>query len=1420
MNLRPRKSKDAARDGFILIASILVISLLTILVVASTVLSEIEIQAQYNASRVEMARQNALFGLSEALNQIQTATGPDCRVTARADILSTNSFAVPQPTSYGYANTQPATDSGQSFWTGVWRNNSGDFNGCAGNGSSATDPAWGQGPGPGASFLYYDYFPNGSANSTPGSTALNSATFPSRNQLYNLSNTTWLISWPGTSHPDPTASLSSQLGNVAFPSISNPSNTVSGISLVVPMIKNVNLQSSANSVLSGGSGAGTSVNAPRVPILATVPGSTTPVTVGSFAYWVADEGIKAKVNIPDPYLGLNPNTPSNFLQSQPHFQVAQSPAVNQSLALNTGGGFSASSAIDLRSSPTIIPTLASSSYGDTASNPSTWSDFAINPNTYSSDFTVDSLGVIADNFNGGLRQDLTAGLENQSVWWSHFSNYSKTPSAPNNPPEQAMKLYSINAICSGSGGGVTQTAHGICLDGMRWDSLFLYYNLYKVQMPSPCQTKFGNYGYNGIGSQCTSGISGSASAGSIPTVSARCYEENDGSVPLEIDPIYPRLALWSHSISVALNELKAPLGTRPSGTAGQYDLLLYANPNMVLYNPWDVNLQPPITKTVMGAVELISNISAVTSSAGNSATSPPTPPSAINDYNRFSINGASPPHDSVTPGDAGGTYTQAGVLGGNSISTSNQSALDSAPFMPGELRVFGVTKNITLAPTQFSPYYSRGLPCTNCDTYTDSNSEDLQSSGYAYGNYVGVECQLTTPLSAFHDDNLNICGIPTLRSSNAAIYLNNYSLWPDQATTSTSNNTKIGYPNFPSFGQFGWTSTVVDTVGNLVAAGTTSPPTPKLIAAYVDRMAGVFNSQAIPTINSSSGISSGTSGAFQSAFPGFVAGGSFFNPLEIDRNAYSRDFYNTGKISMLASSQSDVNLTWVNSLSPTSYIQTGWQPDSVGRGTTNPNVVIKSIPRQPLISLGQFKNMTCHYYLYSNIYDGSIELNFSFCPLGGSYQQGIPTSSPFAIDSQSNLYQDDNFLANEALFDSYFLSTVPPSSFNASSGWSDDQAWPISAASFNQTYINSNRPLPNSRLVYYARPQSSVSPSHGNPPASTQFPNVADLQCPNSSTANLRKPAANLLINGAFNINSTSVAAWEALLTSTSGKTNKLSVVNASPSTLPASPTASQSLLSFGTTDIPFLNFGSPIWIATPSNPTPVPNSALFGVVKLTNTDIANLAKQIVAQVQARGPALSLGDFLNHRLTGTANALSDSGLLQAAIDAANLGNNSSVPASLGGQAQTGFSNMENPVTGTFPSGFAADIQPPAPSNSAMGTPGTLTQADILQAIAPVIAARSDTFTVRVCGQAINPQTGITEASVWGEAVVQRLPEYLYSAENGQSDGTSAASYNFAYDSPSPTTQNSLGLLGITNANRVFGRRFKIVSFRWLNQNEI
>jgi hypothetical protein len=98
--------------------------------------------------------------------------------------------------------------------------------------------------------------------------------------------------------------------------------------------------------------------------------------------------------------------------------------------------------------------------------------------------------------------------------------------------------------------------------------------------------------------------------------------------------------------------------------------------------------------------------------------------------------------------------------------------------------------------------------------------------------------------------------------------------------------------------------------------------------------------------------------------------------------------------------------------------------------------------------------------------------------------------------------------------------------------------------------------------------------------------------------------------------------------------------------------------------------------------------------------------------------------------------------------------------------------------------------------NAAGAPGYLTQGDILSAIGPVVAVRSDTFRIRTYGEALDPENKII-ARAWCEAVVQRVPEFV--------DST---------DEPETATE------ALTDINKTFGRRFMVTSFRWLGKDEV
>lgn len=89
------------------------------------------------------------------------------------------------------------------------------------------------------------------------------------------------------------------------------------------------------------------------------------------------------------------------------------------------------------------------------------------------------------------------------------------------------------------------------------------------------------------------------------------------------------------------------------------------------------------------------------------------------------------------------------------------------------------------------------------------------------------------------------------------------------------------------------------------------------------------------------------------------------------------------------------------------------------------------------------------------------------------------------------------------------------------------------------------------------------------------------------------------------------------------------------------------------------------------------------------------------------------------------------------------------------------------------------------------------QYNVLDCIGDGIAVRSDSFVIRAYGEAVHPFSGKKIGSASCEAVVQRVPEYLDANQNAPEDESEK----------------------LTKINKRFGRRFKIVSFRWLKGGE-
>ena len=262
---------------------------------------------------------------------------------------------------------------------------------------------------------------------------------------------------------------------------------------------------------------------------------------------------------------------------------------------------------------------------------------------------------------------------------------------------------------------------------------------------------------------------------------------------------------------------------------------------------------------------------------------------------------------------------------------------------------------------------------------------------------------------------------------------------------------------------------------------------------------------------------------------------------------------------------------------------------------------------------------------------------------------------------------------------------------------------------------------------------------------------------------------------------------------------------------------------------------------------------SIWGSVNaLSNSQILALATSIVNQVKQRGPFLSMADFLNRRLdppyynngaTGPTTGMGLKGALQAAIDdtlaltGTDLNNTqlmtygTTVGTTIAGsRAQAPSTASDLTISGgTSTTVLQAEMQ--NPPNSAEGAPGWLMQQDLVQCFSPVMTVRSDTFIVRCYGEADNQVTGAPEGRAWCEALVQRVPDFVdqtdpaLSATNAYtSPSISQAPSSLGDATPLYDRLSNPGALNpnpiVDSINLTFGRRFKLISFRWLNETDL
>jgi hypothetical protein len=457
-----------------------------------------------------------------------------------------------------------------------------------------------------------------------------------------------------------------------------------------------------------------------------------------------------------------------------------------------------------------------------------------------------------------------------------------------------------------------------------------------------------------------------------------------------------------------------------------------------------------------------------------------------------------------------------------------------------------------------------------------------------------------------------------------------------------------------------------------------------------------------------------------------------------------------------------------------------------GLGKTTSLFDLKPAGRE-LVSLGYLQ----HANLDTYVWQPSYVAGNSWVPpqlAGRDRYSGFFSGTPAPAADTANKVYDISYLVNDSLWDRFYLSSSS------------------STSSQDADLLANKKCLPSSRLRF-------------------REINGTTYNSLTSSADKMELGAGFLTLNGAFNINSTSVEAWKAFLSSRNGLDSNSAAAGATEAVF-------SRMLNPGASTGGFL--------AAPATGQPAGEiaSAYTGARKLSAGEVTVLAEKIVEQVRLRGPFTSLSDFVNRRLTmepawkAPETAVSQTGFvgpLQAAIDFAS---DQYIAAS-----QTGINSMfyQSAVPGSYfdftkipakamPNGgnyvrltavdevdVSALVGPYFPKlrmlgkpwyYSAAGVPGFLTQADILSGLGHLMSARSDTFTIRSYGE-VTDKSGKIICKAWCEAVVQRTPDPVKS-NPGRSE-------NIWPENPTNVASDPVNALG---------RKFIIKSFRWLTPEEV
>jgi hypothetical protein len=464
--------------------------------------------------------------------------------------------------------------------------------------------------------------------------------------------------------------------------------------------------------------------------------------------------------------------------------------------------------------------------------------------------------------------------------------------------------------------------------------------------------------------------------------------------------------------------------------------------------------------------------------------------------------------------------------------------------------------------------------------------------------------------------------------------------------------------------------------------------------------------------------------------------------------------------------------------------------------------VYTGVPLSPPLSLAQFG----HANFGLRDQEPLFQIGHSYAPLN-TYNSSTTYNDPKCGVSN----HDHTWMANAAIYDRFFLSGAAPV---MSRGMVVTETKTLGAV-LDDFAAGAGR-LANPRTKLFA---------------------TRDPVTVRTMLGDHRRIAGTILTDGTFNVNSTSVDAWAALLA-----TAKRNAMGSASELLPAADKNARFPRAVRA-DAADHNLRSPL----------NDKKAWTGLATLDDAQIRLLAKSIVEEtrmrirynhryqyglratpyldvhyvIKNRGvevplPYIGLSQFVNRFNCGAYphqvawQGCLQNAILRADVDGANLSDRKSpmtpAPGYDGNKLTVGPANSgPGLIPYVFQPGnvMAADPRTSlSKGHSLRAAPTSLTQSDILEAVGSSLSTRSDTFVIRCYGDATDPlDPSRTLAGCWIEAVVQRIPEFCDPSQPPETE-------------VGRLTDGQLHNPLLSQINRTLGRRFVILSTRTLTQRDL